>query len=660
MKKVNIMKRLLMLIAVALLTMSASAQAPGAIPVVPGSKGQLPEVKPVPGFSEPERFGALFVFSTLGSDMWASDRGHYKVGLQWRSPSDFGGEYYTLQYRYGSSGEWITEQDADGNDKRYDDNSLGTGFEGVHGWTAQFRLLLHGGSRDGYLSNEVTAEVPSIFTTYAGYGSENEPWYNVVGQKLGGYYNLIVRAWDEKLEKYVEYYKDSNVYNYAWYRVNPTTRNETRIEGADKDYYVPTLEDVGYWLYCEISGDGEHCDFVYRYLPCAANPMVCVPVKASPAYFGPDGFVLNTDYVLPTPGQDLYVQWWDYNEETQTSTEMRGSVGHRIIVRQPGQYGVRMTEDEYLYNMVELSPELSAKGYLLTFTYQHGDGYYDEEGNWVDVPWYRECQLMADRYAAPLSVKPMASGRPVPTTVDLIGEDIDGNLVVKQSATWENYPEDEAINFDMVSNLTGVYVKARATAQTLDTYYPSTLLWGDATLVKPELDEDWNAPTITIDVRWELAPLTGYGVIEGTVSNGTANARAFEPVEASETGYTVFLRQKGGDIVAQTTTNGGGNYRFENVPFGTYEVLVNIDGCVQEQPAEVTLTDSQPTVSGVDYSVNGTEIMAIPTTAIRTVTTGQTSTAAAVYTLDGRRIAPSTESLPKGIYIVGGKKYISR
>lgn len=640
------MKKIFTPIAVALLTMSASAQAPGAIPVVPGSKGQLPEVKPVPGFSEPDRFGALFVSSTLGSDTWASDRGHYKVGLEWWAPSDFGGEYYTLQYRYGSNSEWQTEKDDNGNDKRYGDGSFGTGFESIPGYTIHFRVMMHGGPLTGYLSNEVTAEVPSIFTTYAGYGSENEPWYNVVGQRLGGYYNLIVRAWDEKLEKYVEYYKDSNVYNYAWYRVNPTTRNETRIEGADKDYYVPTLEDVGYWLYCEISGDGEHCDFVWRYLPCSGNPTVCVPVKASPAYFGPDGFVLNTDYILPTPGQDLYVQRWDYNEET------RGAVGHRIIVRQPGQYGVRMTEDEYLYYMVELSPELSAKGYLLTFTYQHGDGYYDEEGNWVDVPWYRECQLMADRYAAPLSVKPMASGRPVPTTVDLIGEDIDGNLVVKQSATWENYPEDEAINFDMVSNLTGVYVKARATAQTLDTYYPSTLLWGDATLVKPELDEDWNAPTITIDVRWELAPLTGYGVIEGTVSNGTANARAFEPVEASETGYTVFLRQKGGDIVAQTTTDGGGEYRFENVPFGTYEVLVNIDGCVQEQPTEVTLTADNPTATNVNYSVDGTEILA---TGIQRIGDNTSATGAGWILLDGRRMERPVQ---QGIYIRNGRKMV--
>lgn len=651
------MKKTFTLLMLMLLSISGiSAQPLGAIPVEPGSKGQLPEVKPVPGFSEPEHFGALLVSSTLGSDTWVSDRGHYKVGLSWWAPSDFSGEYYTLQYRYGSSGEWNTEKDADRNDKRYDGNSFGTAFESYPGYTVHFRLLMHGGPLDGYISNEVTATVPSIFTAYGGYGSENEPWYNVVGQKVGGYYNLIVRAWDQNLEKYVEYYKDSDVYKYAWYRVNPTTREETRIEGADKDYYVPTMEDVGYWLYCEISGDGEHCDFVYRYLPCSGNPMVCVPIKASPAYFGPDGFVLNTDYILPTPGQDLYTQWWDYNEETQTSTEMRGAVGPRIIVRKPGQYGVRMPEDEYLYNMVELSPELSAKGYLLTFTYQHGDGYYDEGGNWVDVPWYRECQLMSDRYVAPLDVKPVASGRPVPTTVDLIGEDIDGNLVVKASATWEDYPADEFIHFENVSNLTGCYVKARATASTLDTYYPSALLWSDATLVKPAYDDDWNTPTVSIDVQWAFAPLTGSGVIEGTVSTGTSNVKSLAP-SSDETpeGYTVFLKEKEGGIVAQTTTDAAGNYRFENVPYGTYQVLVNIDGCTQEQPAEVSLSATQPTVSGVDYIVSGTEITA---TAISAPLADLSPGVGPWYSLSGVRLMG--QPTQRGIYVRNGRRIVVR
>lgn len=660
-----LMKKISTLIAAALLAaVTVSAQAPGAIPVEPGSKGPLPETTPLPGFSEADRFGALLVESTLGSDTWYEDRGHYKVGLSWWSPGDFDGEYYTLQYRYGNNSEWQTEKDTDGNDKQYDRNSLGTGFESFPGYTVHFRVMMHGGPLTGYLSNEVTATVPSIFTAYAGYGSENEPWYNVVGQRLGGYYNLMVRAWDQKLEKYVEYYKDSNVYKYAWYRVNPTTREETRIEGADKDYYVPTLEDVGYWLYCEISGDGEHCDFVYRYLPCGGNPMVCVPVKASPAYFGPDGFILNTDYILPTPGQDLYTSWYEYNEETQTSTEMRGAVGPRIDVRKPGQYAVRMTEDEYMYNMVELSPELAAKGYVLTFTYQHGDGYYDELGNWVDVPWYRECQLMADRYTAPLAVKPVASGRPVPTTVDIIGPDIDGNMVVKQSATWENYPEDEAINFDMVSNLTGVYVKARATASTLDTYYPSALLWSDATLVKPEYDEDWNAPTITIDVQWPMPPLTGEGTITGTIGSNSASVKALiesrfaaddGASDGSETAYTVYLRVQGGDIVAQTETDATGAYRFENVPYGQYQVLVNIDGCTQEQPTVVTLSEEQPNATGVDYNVSGTEIVATGDyTAIRGVQADSTD-APVWFSLDGRRIVRPAQS---GVYVRNGKKVV--
>ena len=646
------MKKIFTLLAVALLTLSAGAQAPGVIPVEPGSKGPLPETTPLPGFTEENRFGALLLSSTLGSDTWYEDRGHYKVGLQWWSPGDFDGEYYTLQYRYGTSGEWTTEKDADGNEKQYDRNSLGVGFEAVRGYTMQFRVKMHGGPLTGYLSNEVTATVPTIFTTYGGYGSENEPWYNVVGQRLGGYYNLIVRAWDEKLEKYTEYYKESDVYRYAWYRVNPTTRDATRIEGADEDAYTPTMEDVGYWLYCEISGDKEHCDFVYRYLPCAGEPMVCVPVKASPAYYGPDGFVLNTDYILPTPGQDLYTLWYEYDEDTQTSTEMRGAVGPRISVRKPGHYAVRMTEDEYLYNMVELSPELSAQGYLLTFAYAHGDGYYDENGNWVDVPWYRECQHMPDRYEVPLAVKPVASGRPLPTVVDLIGEDIDGNLVVKQSATWENYPEDEAIDFGMVSNLTGVYVKARATASTLDTYYPSALLWTDATLVKPAYDEEWNGTTVTIDVQWTPAPLTGTGVIEGVVSNGAANVKAFESAESAGEGYSVFLRQKGGDIVAQTTTDSGGEYRFENVPFATYEVLVNIDGCVQEQPTEVTLTVDNPTATNVNYSVDGTEILA---TGIQRIGDNTSATGAGWILLDGRHMERPVQ---QGIYIRNGRKMV--
>ena len=642
----------------ALLALSAGAQPPGAIMVEPGSKGPLPEVAPVPGFTEPNRFGALHVSSTLGRDTWYEDRGHYGVELTWWDPASQGADYYTLQYRYGTSGEWQTQTDGNGNTVHYDNQSLGTFFRAYSGQTLQFRLKMNGGSRDGYLSNEVTAKVPSIFCAYAGYSESTELWLNVVGQKLDVDYNVSVRAWDANLEKYVEYNTEDKVYNYAWFRVNPTTWDETRIEGATEPTYTPTLEDVGYWLYCEISGDGEHCDFVYRYLACPSNPLVCVPVQASPAYFGPDGFVLNTDYILPTPGQDLFTQWYEYDETTQTSQEMMGAVGPRLDVRQPGQYAVRMTEDEYMYNMVILSPNRSAQGYVLTFVYNH-DKWSEELQDYVPNLWYRECQLMADRYAAPLDVKPVFDGQSVPTTVDIVGPDIDGNLVVKVSATWENCPEDGAIHFESVSNLTGCYVKARATANTLETYYPSALFWTEATLVKPEYDEDWNIPTVTIDVKPVPEPLAGSGTITGTVATGEDNVRAWvsltddETNDGTATGYSVYLRVKGGDIVAQTTTDAAGNYRFDNVPFGTYEILVNIDGCTMEQPAEVNLSAENPVASDVDYTVSGTEILP---TSIQPVAL-PSDQSKDFFDLCGRRL---TQPIQHGIYIRNGKKLMVR
>lgn len=45
---------------------------------------------------------------------------------------------------------------------------------------------------------------------------------------------------------------------------------------------------------------------------------------------------------------------------------------------------------------------------------------------------------------------------------------------------------------------------------------------------------------------------------------------------------------------------------------------------------------------------------------IQSVTSDRNVPADAVYSIDGRRIGTSTESLPNGVYIVGGKKYISK
>ena len=486
------MKKTLLSFALLLAAMTAAAQ-PVPNNVEPGIKGPLPEVQPVSEISEPNRFGGLWLTSTLGSHYWGEYAG--AIGLGYKNPSLLGGEYYTLQYRKGGNGEWATQTGTDGTAVKYQDSTYPDQREAYMSFkpedyaTYQLRLLMHGGSRDGYTSNVVEAHLPAIPTAYAGYGMEGIPTYYFVGLQYGGNYNLVVTTWgyDEK-GNYGAFNitNDDGYYRFAWYRQNPVTMEMTKIEGADKDTYTPTIADAGYDLYQEISGDGTHCDFVYRY----ALGRIFVPVRACPAYYGSDGFALNTEYVLPTPGQDLMVATgWD--------SENYGwywmTVGHRLTVNKPGQYAVRLSQDEYMYQMVELSQELTDKGYALTFTYDHGE---------EDSPlWYREVQLRADRYMGPLTVRVTSGGNPVEATVDVLGTDIDGKLVVKASATTDAATGEVTFSENLYTLGDGYYVRARTTESSQDVYYPGATTQAGAQLVIPEYDENWNPKTITIELQ---------------------------------------------------------------------------------------------------------------------------------------------------------------
>lgn len=119
---------------------------------------------------------------------------------------------------------------------------------------------------------------------------------------------------------------------------------------------------------------------------------------------------------------------------------------------------------------------------------------------------------------------------------------------------------------------------------------------------------------------------------------------------ANASGISVYLQKKGGDIIACEQIAPSGDYRFENVPLGSYEILVNVDGFIQEQTTEVTLTNDQPTVSDVDYYVN--EDNTITTTPGSQTPTAITSfklqQGTVVYDLQGRRL----EAPQKGVNII--------
>ena len=64
----------------------------------------------------------------------------------------------------------------------------------------------------------------------------------------------------------------------------------------------------------------------------------------------------------------------------------------------------------------------------------------------------------------------------------------------------------------------------------------------------------------------------------------------------------VYLRQKGGDIVAAALMQDDGSYHFAQVPYGTYEVIPNIDGYTVDIQS-VTLSAESSAAKDIDYTI---------------------------------------------------------
>ncbi len=105
--------------------------------------------------------------------------------------------------------------------------------------------------------------------------------------------------------------------------------------------------------------------------------------------------------------------------------------------------------------------------------------------------------------------------------------------------------------------------------------------------------------TCTVKVT-EAALETGTAVIEGTITN-------------IPTGTTIYLYRDESTIkstlpenyalVAITVADAEGRYKFENLPAGTYKVMVNITGYESEPSADITLPEGGKT-SGINFKVN--------------------------------------------------------
>ena len=79
--------------------------------------------------------------------------------MRFPEPSKYGAEYYTLQYCHSGSNEWKTWTDSDNQPCQFKgDNAIPT----LDNMNTDFRLVIHGGSMDGYISNVVSVAFPVV------------------------------------------------------------------------------------------------------------------------------------------------------------------------------------------------------------------------------------------------------------------------------------------------------------------------------------------------------------------------------------------------------------------------------------------------------------------------------------------------------------------
>lgn len=481
-----------------------------------------------------------------------------------------GGDYFTVECR--GTGEWTTIKDDNGDDRHFTG-----GHTHVLETDMQFRLVLHGGTKDGWVSNILSVKYPAVNYNVIKYSVLSEPNFIDVGVEVDGVYVEMERqdkgVYDPDRDREHIIYttqatfdNNSACYHRQWYRQNPYTFDRTPIAGANDYCYTPTKDDVGYELVDVVDGDDVNISFHYEY-----NHGRCqIPILCYPEYMGVDGFVLNTNYALPDGGKGLVAIDWSSGDDTTFPQ-------NQIVERKPGQY-------------VFATPCTDESGFMMEYGDQYSSGDYHMSMLMVEADgstWYHLAALFFSEK------RPLLAKATQAVPIDVICQNTSGDWIAVTTA------EPNAAE-PLYLNLGRYYLKSQPTANTLATYYPNTLLWSESTAVKPgaTYDEEWNeiVNSYTVDVQTAPAPLSGEGVVKGTISNGSE--------------CTVYLKQKGGAIIAAAEPDASGAYRFDQVPYGDFVVLVNHDGCIQEQTIEVALTAGQSQVSGVDYKLEGYTIVA--------------------------------------------------
>ena len=275
-------KKMIWLSVLLVLAVGTAFAQPSMNAVVPGVKGDLPKPPsfvPLGG----NQFGGL-ILKNLNC---------YSAEMYFPTLEKLGkAEGCTMQYRDHAGGDW-----AELPGKTYDSGiavnvyaDLNFDYDEI-----DVRALLQGGDMDGYTSNVITLKRPSrnSYLDEFSLAKYSDPIVGIAPSYYFGYNNIIsYSAGDQPTEE--TYSKELGYHRLQWYRYDPETYELTKIDKATDEYYTPTEEDWGYGLLLNITGDEEHCSFVYN----LDFGIVTMSITTSLEKVYVDGFILNSEYIL--------------------------------------------------------------------------------------------------------------------------------------------------------------------------------------------------------------------------------------------------------------------------------------------------------------------------------------------------------------------------
>lgn len=568
--KKSISIRMLLSAAVALmLSVSANAQPMPSVDVVPGCKGVLDESQ-FP--TAPEKtFSGLYVrYGALNYNLSGVE---YELLLEGAS------------YNYDSENRLVLEMKDNGKWAVVDSFNY---YNRTVTEPGDYRLRVAKGPMEGYVSNVVKLNAIGYCDTYVtgAYtaGSQwNDPFEGEIIHRPTVYFRVYKDRYD-----YNYYCTDVDDADYAgdiftmkWYRYNPWTGEKTEVTPTARGNYKITKEDIGHEIICEVKGDGEHCNFFYNF-NCH---IVRLPLVGKPVYVNHDGAIINTEYVLTDPQNQLALKYYDYELGSYVDVDFTA------VEKQPGQYALQMDfMPEYL-EVTYQSPIVTLNQYFDYIDINDEDG-FNSPFRPLSIQNYPE----AMRATAFLGNDTVSDAKIVAYRWNLSGE-------------MEATPL-EANEWGETGLLTGEYYLKASADGAVDTYFPNADTWENAvavrTNVKTYAEEFWFREDTVYNIQLIPVPAatTGTGTVSGHVAT-EPKAASLRMVAPQAEGNSILLKDKmTGDIIAVTKTDANGDFKFENLPFGDYVVVPDVAGCTLANAIEVSLSEGNDTADNINYTVS--------------------------------------------------------